>query len=85
VFDLPGLDAVIISTITSTHAPLTIKAVEKHVLLEKPISIDVEDSRPVLAVADSRPDLKVMIGFVRRCEWSDNIDMFLVVICLRPR
>ncbi|RSH80751.1 hypothetical protein EHS25_007087 [Saitozyma podzolica] len=68
VFDLPGLDAVIISTITSTHAPLTIKAVEKglHVLLEKPISIDVEDSRPVLAVADSRPDLKVMIGFVRR-------------------
>lgn len=29
VFDMPGLDAVVISTITSTHAPLTLKAVAK--------------------------------------------------------
>ena len=29
VFDMPDLDAVVISTITSTHAPLTLKAVAK--------------------------------------------------------
>lgn len=29
VFDLPDIDAVVISTTTNTHAPLTIKAIEK--------------------------------------------------------
>lgn len=29
VFDLPDVDAVVISTTTNTHAPLTIKAIEK--------------------------------------------------------
>ncbi|OCF30523.1 hypothetical protein I316_07851 [Kwoniella heveanensis BCC8398] len=72
IFSIPNVDAVIISTITSTHAPLTIKAIEKgiHVLLEKPISIDVEDSRPVLEASNARPDVKVMIGFVRRFDTS---------------
>lgn len=72
VFELPSdaVDAVLISTITSTHAPLTIAAIQKgwHVLLEKPISIDVEDSKPVVAAADANKDVKVMIGFVRRCK-----------------
>lgn len=74
VFALPAesLDAVVISTITSTHAALTIAALEKgwHVLLEKPISIDVEDSKPVVAAAEAAAarGVKVMIGFVRRCE-----------------
>ena len=42
--------------------------IAQHVLLEKPISIDVEDSRPVVEAAEKHPELKVMIGFVRRCE-----------------
>jgi myo-inositol 2-dehydrogenase/D-chiro-inositol 1-dehydrogenase len=92
VFDLPDVDAVVISTTTNTHAPLTIKAIQKgkvsaaaaacpcwcslsdewpqHVLLEKPISIDVADSKPVVEVANANPSVKVMIGFVRRCEWA---------------
>ncbi|WVQ69659.1 uncharacterized protein L199_007879 [Kwoniella botswanensis] len=74
IFSIPEVDAVIISTITSTHAPLTIRAIEKgiHVLLEKPISIDVEDSRPVLEAATAHPKVKVMIGFVRRFDTAFN-------------
>ncbi|RSH87060.1 hypothetical protein EHS25_003549 [Saitozyma podzolica] len=74
VFDLPDVDAVVISTTTNTHAPLTIKAIEKgkHVLLEKPISIDVADSKPVVEVANANPAVKVMIGFVRRYDTALN-------------
>ncbi|GFZ51344.1 hypothetical protein JCM24511_09104 [Saitozyma sp. JCM 24511] len=74
VFDLPDVDAVVISTTTNTHAPLTIKAIEKgkHVLLEKPISIDVADSKPVVQVANANPAVKVMIGFVRRYDTALN-------------
>ncbi|ODO04945.1 hypothetical protein I350_05556 [Cryptococcus amylolentus CBS 6273] len=74
IFNLPKVDAVVISTITSTHAPLTIKAIEHglHVLLEKPISIDVEDTRPVVDAASKKPEVKVMIGFVRRYDQALN-------------
>ncbi|WVQ77384.1 hypothetical protein IAR50_007069 [Cryptococcus sp. DSM 104548] len=74
VFDLPNIDAVVISTITSTHAPFTIKAIERgiHVLLEKPISVDIEDTRPVVEAASKRPEVKVMIGFVRRFDKALN-------------
>lgn len=70
-----ALDAVVISTITTTHAPLSIAAIEKgwHVLLEKPISVDVEESKPVVAAAEARKDVKVMIGFVRRCKLSPEL------------
>jgi len=43
---------------------------DKHVLLEKPIAIEVADSKPVVEAAEAHPELKVMIGFVRRCEWA---------------
>jgi myo-inositol 2-dehydrogenase / D-chiro-inositol 1-dehydrogenase len=39
----------------------------QHVLLEKPISVDVETTKPVIEAATARPNLKVMIGFSRRC------------------
>ena len=39
-------------------------------LLEKPIAIEVADSKPVVEAAEAHPELKVMIGFVRRCELS---------------
>ncbi|OWZ62900.1 hypothetical protein AYX14_04228 [Cryptococcus neoformans] len=38
----------------------------QHVLLEKPISIDLESSRPVIAASEARPEVKVMVGFPRR-------------------
>lgn len=71
IFARDDIDAVIIATITPTHARLATKAIEKglHVLLEKPIAIEVKDSIPVVEAAEGRPDLKVMIGFVRRCEF----------------
>lgn len=83
IFSLPNIDAVVISTITSTHASLTIQAIERgiHVLLEKPISVDVEDSRPVVEAARKRKDVKVMIGFVRRCMYSVP-SLFLPSFCL---
>lgn len=70
VFAIPDLDAVVIATITSTHAPLTLQAIDRglHVLLEKPITIDYESSVPVVEAAEAHPELKVMIGFVRRCK-----------------
>ncbi|WWC65496.1 uncharacterized protein I303_108114 [Kwoniella dejecticola CBS 10117] len=66
------VEAVLIATETASHASLTIKAIKagKHVLLEKPISIDVEAARPVLKAAQARPDVKVMVGFVRRFDES---------------
>ncbi|WWD01549.1 hypothetical protein V866_008494 [Kwoniella sp. B9012] len=66
------LDAVLISTETATHAPLTIQALKAgvHVLLEKPISIDVETSRQVVREAERFPELKVMVGFSRRFDES---------------
>lgn len=69
VFASPDIDAVIIATITATHGPLTLRAIEtgKHVLLEKPIALDVDDARPVVAAAESA-GVKVMLGFVRRCK-----------------
>lgn len=43
------------------------KADGQHVLCEKPISIDLETSRSVVNFAESHPELKVMVGFSRRC------------------
>lgn len=40
----PGLEAVVVATVTTAHAPQAIKAIEagKHVLCEKPLSTSVE-------------------------------------------
>jgi myo-inositol 2-dehydrogenase/D-chiro-inositol 1-dehydrogenase len=37
-------------------------------LVEKPISIDLETSRNVVRVAEAHPEIKVMVGFSRRCK-----------------
>ncbi|WWC69050.1 uncharacterized protein I206_102986 [Kwoniella pini CBS 10737] len=42
----------------------------KHVLLEKPISIDLETSRQVVEETKKYPGLKVMVGFSRRFDES---------------
>lgn len=68
----PGLEAVIVSTITTVHAEQAIKAIEadKHVLCEKPLSTNVETSQSVVNAANKRPHLKVMCGFSRRFDAS---------------
>ncbi|KAL1405940.1 hypothetical protein Q8F55_007622 [Vanrija albida] len=67
VFAAADVDAVVIATITATHGPLTLRAIAagKHVLLEKPIALDVDDARPVVAAVEAS-SVKVMLGFVRR-------------------
>lgn len=66
------VDAVLIASETNTHADLAIRAINagKHVLLEKPISVDVDLSRPVVEAAAANPSVKVMVGFSRRFDES---------------
>jgi myo-inositol 2-dehydrogenase / D-chiro-inositol 1-dehydrogenase len=66
------IDAVFIATPTTLHAQQIVEALRarKHVFSEKPLSLDVAECRRVEAEAALSPDLKVMIGFVRRFDAS---------------
>ncbi len=66
------VDAVFIVTPTTLHAQQIVDALRarKHVFSEKPLSLDVAECRHVEAEAALQPDLKVMIGFVRRFDAS---------------
>jgi len=66
------IDAVFIVTPTTLHAQQIVDALRarKHVFSEKPLSLDVAECRRVEAEAALQPDLKVMIGFVRRFDES---------------
>lgn len=65
--ELPELDAVSVCTWNSAHAPCTIMALNagKHVLCEKPMSVNVEDAVAMKEAAEKNGKL-LMIGFVRR-------------------
>jgi len=66
------IDAVFIVTPTALHGHQIVDALRarKHVFCEKPLSLDVAECRRVEAEAALSPDLKVMIGFVRRFDTS---------------
>jgi myo-inositol 2-dehydrogenase / D-chiro-inositol 1-dehydrogenase len=66
------IDAVFIVTPTTLHAQQIVDALRarKHVFSEKPLSLNVAECRRVEAEAALQPDLKVMIGFVRRFDTS---------------
>lgn len=68
----PELDAVFLVSPTSMHADQIILALQagKHVFCEKPLSLDLADCLRVEAEAVRHPQLKVMIGFVRRFDAS---------------
>ena len=68
----PQLDAVVLVTPTALHADQTITALEagKHVFVEKPLALNVEDCRRVEAVAARHAELVAMVGFVRRFDPS---------------
>ncbi|GAB1197212.1 hypothetical protein APSETT444_006503 [Aspergillus pseudonomiae] len=71
-----GLQAVVIASATSVHAEQAIKAIRRglHVLCEKPLSINVDESQSVVdAYRESIrqfPNQKVMCGFSRRFDAS---------------
>jgi myo-inositol 2-dehydrogenase/D-chiro-inositol 1-dehydrogenase len=64
-----GAQAVLICTATATHAPLIVQALDLglHVMCEKPISVDVATTATVIEKTKSRPDLKFLVPFTRRC------------------
>src|SRR5512132_2583930 len=66
------LEAVFIVTPTTLHAQQIVDALRarKHVFSEKPLSLDIAECQRVEAEAALQPDLKVMIGFVRRFDTS---------------
>jgi myo-inositol 2-dehydrogenase/D-chiro-inositol 1-dehydrogenase len=68
----PGLDAVYLVTPTSLHAEQIIQALQagKHVFSEKPLALNVADCLKVEQEAAKYPQLKVLIGFVRRFDPS---------------
>lgn len=68
----PGLDAVFLVTPTALHGEQIIAALRagKHVFCEKPLSLDLEECHRVATEAARHPQLKVMIGFVRRFDAS---------------
>lgn len=68
----PQVDAVFLVTPTSLHADQIIAALRagKHVFCEKPLALNVEDCLAVEEEARRHPQLKVMIGFVRRFDAS---------------
>ncbi|BDG05404.1 Gfo/Idh/MocA family oxidoreductase [Anaeromyxobacter oryzae] len=68
----PDVDAVFLVTPTALHAAQVERALAagKHVFCEKPLALAVEDCRRVEAAAARRPDLVVLVGFVRRFDAS---------------
>jgi myo-inositol 2-dehydrogenase/D-chiro-inositol 1-dehydrogenase len=66
------LDAVVLATPTTLHAEQVIAALRagKHVFVEKPLALNVEDCERVQAVSREHPALVAMVGFVRRFDPS---------------
>lgn len=66
------IDAVVLATPTTLHAEQVIAALRsgKHVFVEKPLALNVEDCERVQAVSREHPQLVAMVGFVRRFDPS---------------
>ncbi|EPE04775.1 hypothetical protein F503_06324 [Ophiostoma piceae UAMH 11346] len=74
MLQFPGLEAVVIVTVTAVHAEQSIKAInaDRHVFSEKPLSTSVEVSQAVVDAAAAKPHLKVLCGFSRRFDKSSR-------------
>ena len=68
VLEDPSVDAVIIAVGHHLHATLAIEALEagKHVLVEKPLALTIEEVAAVKEAVGRHPDLGYMVGFNRR-------------------
>ncbi|MCY2930931.1 MAG: bi-domain-containing oxidoreductase [Planctomycetota bacterium] len=62
------VNAVLVPLRHNLHARFVIEALEagKHVFVEKPLAMNVEELRRILAAAAAHPDRIVMVGFNRR-------------------
>lgn len=68
IFADESIDAVAITSITSSHHGLLKKAIvaNKHILCEKPIDLNIENIYDVQQLADKHTGVKIAIGFQRR-------------------
>ncbi|MGD8177209.1 Gfo/Idh/MocA family protein [Marinimicrobium sp. ARAG 43.8] len=64
----PDIDAIYNPLPNHLHVPMSVKALEagKHVLCEKPISLDTDDLQALKRAAKANPTLKVMEAFMYR-------------------
>ena len=64
----PDIDAVFNPTPNHLHVPLSLDALKagKHVLCEKPIAMNADEARLLLAASHSYPHLKIMEAFMYR-------------------
>lgn len=64
----PAIDVVAISTRPNSHARQTLAALRagKHVFVEKPLCLTLEELDEIAAEARARPDQHLMVGFNRR-------------------
>ena len=82
----PDIDALVISTPTYLHAPMSVAALKygKHVLCETPMALNLQEAREMTRVAQRskqsfvpamnnrlRPDVQVLKNFVRENELGD--------------
>jgi predicted dehydrogenase len=65
LLEVPGLDAVVLATPPSSHAALSLQALERghHVFVEKPLATTVMDARRVQSLAATQ-DRIVMVGHI---------------------
>jgi predicted dehydrogenase len=63
-----NVDAVVIAIADQFHVPMAAKAIEagKHVLIEKPMGINVQECERLCHVARTHSDLHVQVGTMRR-------------------
>ena len=63
----PAVDAVVVVTPTVFHHPIVVAAAaaRKHVLCEKPMAMDAEECRAMIAACDAAR-VKLQLGFMRR-------------------
>ncbi|MDZ4257977.1 MAG: bi-domain-containing oxidoreductase [Gemmatimonadales bacterium] len=68
LLDDPRVEAVVISTRHDSHAALTVAALDagKHVFVEKPLALSVEELERVRAAWETKGDRILMVGFNRR-------------------
>lgn len=73
------VDAVYIPLPNNLHVPWAIKSIEanKHVLCEKPIGLTSSEAKQLVAVASSKPHLKIMEAFMYRFhpQWQRSLKL----------
>jgi predicted dehydrogenase/NADPH:quinone reductase-like Zn-dependent oxidoreductase len=64
----PAVNAIFIAVGHNLHAKFLIESIEagKHVLVEKPLAMNVDEVNQIVKATRTRPDRQIMVGFNRR-------------------